>query len=201
MNIGGFMPFTLLDFPGRVAAMVFTQGCNYCCPYCHNRELIPLRTEPTRMLPEAEVRGQIEAYSNRLNGVVVTGGEPTLQPDLADLLAWVRSLGLDTKLDTNGSRPQVLATLLGAELLSYVAMDIKAPPAKYEKLVGLTDPLDDVFESIELIARSGVEHEFRTTLDERLLSPGDLEQIKDLVPPGSPFRVQKARSPHVSHDT
>jgi pyruvate formate lyase activating enzyme len=199
MRIGGFLSFTLLDFPGRVAAVVFTQGCNYRCPYCHNRELIPLQPESDRMLPETEVRRQIEMYSDRLDGIVVSGGEPTLQPDLADLLVWVRSLGLETKLDTNGSRPQVLVDLLAARLLSYVAMDIKAPPAKYEELAGAKDPVGNVLESIQVIAQSGVEHEFRTTLDESLLSSRDLEQIKGLVPPESPFRVQKARHPRIGY--
>lgn len=195
MRIGGFVPFTLLDFPGRVAAIVFLQGCNYRCPYCHNRALIPMRPPEKRLAPEKVIRKHIEEYSDRLDGVVVTGGEPTLQQDLPDFLGWIRSLGLETKLDTNGSRPRVLAKLLSAELLSYVAMDIKAPLDKYPALTGRRNAADNVQQSIRLIAHSGVEHEFRTTVDETLLLPDDLLEIKRLVPLGSPYRIQQARNP------
>ncbi len=175
-----------------MAAIVFTQGCNFRCPYCHNAPLIPLHPWPDRSLVESDVLENLERLSGKITGVVVSGGEPTLQPDLADFLFNVRSLGLETKLDTNGSHPEILQALLVHGLLSYVAMDIKAPVDKYPAIAQVKVCVDRILESIDLIAQSNVEHEFRTTVDQTLLSAEDLDAIRQLVPSGSTFRLQAA---------
>ena len=141
MRIGGFVPVSLCDYPCRVAAVVFTQGCNFRCPFCHNGHLVGC--EGAALLDEAAVLAQLAERRNRLGGVVVTGGEPTLQGDLPQFLHALKQLGLAVKLDTNGSQPDVLQALLADRLVDYVAMDLKAPWARYDRLAGLAcDPAD-----------------------------------------------------------
>lgn len=205
--VAGFQPFTLSDFPGRVAAIVFTQGCNFACPFCHNSEIIA----PPSLLGEREaedpgaeaadaayearltrVRSSLLERRRQLDGVVVTGGEPTLQRGLLPFLEWVKSdTGLSAKLDTNGSRPGVVAKLLERGLLDFIAVDIKAPPKKYPQCSGREAGVQRVWETVELVARSGVEHLFRTTMFPSLLDQEDLQEIRSLVPKGSPHIVQQ----------
>jgi pyruvate formate lyase activating enzyme len=129
----------------------------------------------------------------RLEGVVVTGGEPTVQTDLAPFLRRVRALGFSIKVDTNGSRPSVLKTLLLEALVDYIAMDVKAPLESYQKLAGVPVDTDKITKSMEIVAGSGVRHEFRTTWVKPLLSDNDMNKVKALVPPGSPLRIQEHR--------
>ncbi len=189
MQIGGFQPFTLSDFPGHLAAMVFTQGCNFRCPFCHNGALIPSRAA-AGLMPEEEVLSFLEQRRNRLTGVVVTGGEPTIQPRLPEFLRQIKALGYKVKLDTNGARPAVLAALLEEELLDYIAMDLKAPLERYHRLAGICVPVRDLEESIAMISWSGLAHEFRTTFVTPLLNHLDLMAIQALVPSKSHYRVQ-----------
>jgi pyruvate formate lyase activating enzyme len=164
MNIAGFVPLSLCDYPGRVAAVVFTQGCNYRCPWCHNGHLLPLTADPAKRVSEAQVLAVLEERRNRLGGVVVSGGEPTLQLALPRFLRRLKALGLDVKLDTNGSHPNVLRQLLEDRLLDYVAMDVKAPWDRYAALTGMAGcNVAAVQASMTLIAASGVPHAFRTT--------------------------------------
>ncbi len=191
MIIGGFQAFTLMDFPGRVAAVVFTQGCNFRCPFCHNGSLLPMEPNPDTLIPEEDVFRLLEQRRGKLDGVMITGGEATLQPDLPDFLRRLQAMDFDTGLETNGSHPEVIAALLGEGLLDFVAMDIKAPLETYDRLSGVRAPVERIRESIELIAASGLEHEFRTTVVETLLSPEDIAAIEKLVPDGSPHELQK----------
>jgi pyruvate formate lyase activating enzyme len=162
MQIGGYVPSSLSDFPGRIAAVVFTQGCNWRCPWCHNPALVyPERFTPP--LPETDVLARLAARRGQLDGVVVTGGEPTLQADLAGFLAQVKALGFATKLDTNGSRPEVVRALLAAGLVDCVAMDLKAPWSRYTAAVGMDVDTAVLEETIALLRSSGVEHQLRTT--------------------------------------
>ena len=197
MRIGGFLPFTLSDFPGYTAAVVFTQGCNFRCPFCHNGDLLP--NGPGRMA-EAEVLARLEGRRGRLGGVVLSGGEPTLQPDLPDFCARLKALGFAVKLDTNGSRPAVLRTLFAAGFLDAVAMDLKAPPHAYARLAGVPDAWPVIQDSIRIVAESGITHVFRTTVVPDLLSERDLAEIATLVPASSahvrqPFRPELALDP------
>lgn len=196
MRIGGLVRFSLSDYPGLPAAVVFTQGCNFRCPFCHNAGLLPstpLGAGDDDTLPEAEVWRFLEARAGKLAGLVVSGGEPTLQPDLADFCRRAKALGYRVKLDTNGTRPDVVAGLLEAGLVDFVAMDVKAPASGYDRLSGVRTPMARLWESLRLIAASGLPHQFRTTNVEPLLSQGDLDAIRAMIPAGSPHTINAFR--------
>ncbi len=193
MLTGGFQPFTLCDFPGRTAAIVFSQGCNFRCPYCHNRQLWSWQAGTPPALAEADVLTFLAERRGRLGGLVITGGEPTLQPDLADFVRDVKRLGMAVKLDTNGSRPEVLEALLAEALLDYVAMDVKAPLATYDRLCGVAVDLAAIRNAIDILAASTVRHHFRTTFDRTLLSEADLASIRTMLPSHTDYRIQPCR--------
>ena len=195
MLIGGFQRFSLSDFPGRSCAIVFTQGCNFRCPWCHNASLIPGSSRTKTTFSEDLILGFLASRAGMLDGVVITGGEPTVQHHLPDFARRIKSLGYAVKLDTNGSLPRMLSRLLGAGLVDYVAMDVKAPLGRYSALAGIQTPTEAIAESISLIAGSGVGHEFRTTLVDGMLSESDIPAIRSLLPPGSKHKIQKYRNP------
>jgi pyruvate formate lyase activating enzyme len=190
MRIGGLQKVSLIDYPGRISAVVFTQGCNFRCPYCHNPDLVP-PDPPGALLPGEEVLAFLEKRRGRLDGVVLTGGEPTVQTGLTDFLEAVRAMGYPVKLDTNGSNPAVLERLLGRGLLDYVAMDLKAPEEKYGLFTGPAVPFSRIGETMNLLRFSGVPFEFRTTVAPSLLSEGDLRAILDLLAPADRFVLQR----------
>ena len=164
MQIHGLQKLTLLDYPGHTAATIFTGGCNFRCPYCHNSELV-LHPEKVPMIPEEDIFKFLRIRANVLEGVAITGGEPTLQPDLPEFIAKVRSLGYKIKLDTNGQTPAVLEKLLAGKLLDYVAMDIKNSRERYGETIGIRDFRTDAVEaSVKLLMSSGIHYEFRTTV-------------------------------------
>ena len=163
MNISGLQKMTLLDFPGRVACTVFLNRCNYRCPFCHNAELLDGTAEA--VMTREEFLVFLKKRSGLLDGVCISGGEPTLCPDLGELMADIKALGFAVKLDTNGSRPQVLKELVEAGLVDYVAMDIKNSPARYAATCGLPKvDLAAIEESIRFLVGSDVDSEFRTTV-------------------------------------
>jgi pyruvate formate lyase activating enzyme len=177
VELKGWVRTSLIEYPGHIATVLFTGGCNFCCPMCHNADLV-LRPEKVPALPEEEVWDFLSRRKGLVNGVVITGGEPTLQPDLPAFLRRLREIGLDVKLDTNGYRPDVLAALLDEGLVDYVAMDVKAPPEKYPSLAGLSNvDIACLERSIALLKESDLEHEFRTTVVPGLLDEGDVEAI------------------------
>jgi pyruvate formate lyase activating enzyme len=193
MVIGGLQKFSLVDFPGKIAAIVFSRGCGFRCPYCHNPELV----DPKRYaeaLPQSAVMDFLAARKGQLQGVVVTGGEPTLHADLPDFLTAVRDLGFATKLDTNGSNPDMLSGILEHGLADYIAMDIKAPLASYGHLAAAPVRTQDITRSISSIIESGVMHEFRTTYLEPLLSVDDMREIAPMIRGCRLFVVQGFRS-------
>ncbi len=196
MNIGGYQPCSLCDFPGQVSAVVFTQGCNFRCPFCHNAELLPQIVAVEKLIPADHVLERLTRRRGQLDAVVITGGEPTLQQDLADFLHRLREMGFLVKLDTNGSRPEVLCDLIAAGLLGYVAMDLKAPWRRYEDLAGVPVDVGRLRESVTVIAGSGIPHEFRTTLVPALLSEDDLDATRGQVPAGSRYRSQAFQPEH-----
>lgn len=174
MTIHGFQKMTLLDFPGKVACIVFTAGCNFRCPFCHNAPLVT-RTDPADRIDEDEIFAYLKKRQGIVDGVVITGGEPTLQKDLADFIRRVRALGYAVKLDTNGARPDVLEALLAEGLVDYVAMDIKNCPDRYAETVGIAGfDLAPVQTSLELLRHSGVDYELRTTVADELHTPQDV---------------------------
>jgi len=188
MKIGGLQPVTASDFPGRMAAIIFTQGCNFHCPFCHNGSLLPMDADS--LIGEDTVLGFFQKRRKLLDGVVVSGGEPCLQDDLAGFCRQVKNMGFAVKLDTNGSRPEVIEGLLDENLIDFIAMDIKAPLNRLPTLTGTASHGLQIRRSISLIAASGVDHLFRTTDVKPLLSPEDHRTIKKLVPPGSLHVVQ-----------
>jgi pyruvate formate lyase activating enzyme len=199
MNLSGFVPLSLCDYPGRVAAVVFTQGCNFRCPWCHNGHLLSMAADPAARVDEARVMAVLSERRKRLGGVVVTGGEPSLQADLPHFLMRLKLLGLAVKLDTNGSRPAVLRELIAQELVDYIAMDMKAPWEKYAALTGVACDEAALRESIALIAASGLPHQFRTTRVDPLLTAEDYDRLVAELPKGSPHVWQTFR-PAFSRD-
>ena len=177
MQICGLNKTTLLDYPGHVATTVFTGGCNFRCPFCHNASLLGNPTDQM-CLSEEEVFAFLEKRQGILEGVCITGGEPTLQPDLETFIRKVKKLGYLVKLDTNGSAPTVLADLLHKELLDYVAMDVKASKENYQSAVGAVHfNLQDVEKSIELLKKCGISYEFRTTVVKGIHRVEEFEKI------------------------
>lgn len=164
MIIRGFQTLTLLDYPGKLAATVFTGNCNFRCRYCHNSGLV-CEPEKEQEIGEDQVFGFLEKRKGILEGVCITGGEPTLQEGLADFIRHVRELGYAVKLDTNGYRPEVLYGLIEDGLLDYVAMDIKTDKERYAEICGVEGlDLSRIEESVRLIRESGMDYEFRTTV-------------------------------------
>jgi len=190
MKIGGFQKVSLIDYPGRISAVVFTQGCNFRCPFCHNPELV----DPERFMeriPEAEILSFLEKRRGRLDAVVITGGEPTVHPGIIPLILRLKDMGYLIKLDTNGALPDPLEEMLGRKLLDYVAMDIKGPLERYGEVTKTNTDTRRIRRSISLIMGSGVDYEFRTTAVRSLLSPVDLENIGKLIPGAKRFVLQK----------
>ena len=176
MRIGGMQKVTLLDYPGKVACTVFLSECNLRCPYCHNPDLVyPVEEAPT--LPIDAVLAYLTRRRGKLDGVCITGGEPTLQPELPELIRSIRGMGFLVKLDTNGTNPSMLNRLLHEELLDYVAMDIKNSPACYKETCGGAAVLEPVRRSAELLMHSGIDYEFRTTVCAPLHTPECMREI------------------------
>ena len=161
--ISGLQKMTLLDYPGKVACTVFLQGCNFRCPFCHNSDLLPRQGEP--FMTEDALIAFLEKRTGLLDGVCITGGEPTLQPGLADLLRRIKALGFAVKLDTNGSRPQVLKQLVEAGLVDYVAMDVKNCPSRYAQTIGSDADCTEAMEkSLGILLQGNIPFELRTTV-------------------------------------
>ena len=177
MNIYGFQTLTLLDYPRLVACTVFLGHCNFRCPFCQNDNLV-LHPEREPLIDEETVFSHLEKRKGLLDGVCITGGEPTLESELPDFLGKVREMGYRIKLDTNGYRPEVLKSLAEAGLVDYVAMDIKNSPDRYGETAGLAD-LDvlRIQESVEFLMRGAVDYEFRTTVARELHGRAEFERI------------------------
>ncbi len=198
MIIDGFEKLTLLDYPEHMACIIFTRGCNFACPYCQNSTLIPF-SESENQYQEEEILKFLEKRKGMLDGIVITGGEPTLQKGLEAFIQKVKKLGMLVKLDTNGSNPEVLTHLINEKLLDYIAMDVKMPLEKYEKMTK-NKKLDstNIQKSLHLIQTSGIEHEFRTTLVKEFIELDDLQNILKEIGPHSNYYLQNFKdSEHV----
>ncbi|MDO8674907.1 MAG: anaerobic ribonucleoside-triphosphate reductase activating protein [Candidatus Omnitrophota bacterium] len=180
MRIGGFQKLTLVDFPGKVAATVFTQGCNFRCGFCHNPELVCPQLFQTPV-PVQEVLDHLDRHRGKLQGVVITGGEPTLQKGLSDFIVRIKDMGFAVKLDTNGSHPEILSSLMERHLIDYIAMDVKSSWAKYSRAAGVVCDTQKIRESIDLIMASGLPYQLRTTLVKEFCSSDDLCDIQHLI--------------------
>jgi pyruvate formate lyase activating enzyme len=197
MKIAALGSVSLVDYPGFIAAVIFTQGCNFRCGYCHNPTLLN-SDGPPQFIAETDVLEHLNRRQCILDGLVVTGGEPTLQPGLETFIQQVKEMGFRVKLDTNGTSPPVLERLITGKLLDYVAMDIKAPPERYPEICGQSVDLAAVRESIQLLRQATIPYEFRTTL-----APGlgmeDLRQIIAWIGERSNFVLQRCRAVKNQH--
>lgn len=192
MNICGINKTTLLDFPGLVACTLFTGGCNFRCPFCHNKDLV-LGIAESKVLEE-EIFAFLQKRKGILQGVCITGGEPTLQKDLVTFIERVKELGYKVKLDTNGYCPEVLKELLDKKLLDYVAVDIKATKEKYAQTVGLENlQLSRIEESVALLKQWNGAYEFRTTVVKGLHEREDFAQIGEWIRGCKNYYIQSYR--------
>lgn len=190
MLIGGLQKTTLVDYPGKIAATIFTIGCNYRCSFCHNPEIVK---GIAKVIPEETIFEFLKSRKDLIDGVCITGGEPTLQNDLLEFIKKIKHLGYAVKLDTNGHKPQVLKKLIGKGLIDYVAMDIKAPWKKYQKVVVRATDLDKVKESVLIIRESGLPYEFRSTVLPALHSEKDIVAMARQIKGADKYFLQQFR--------
>jgi len=200
MQIGGLQKLTLIDYPGKLACTVFLTGCNFRCPFCYSGELVvPEKIEKQPKISQEEFFNFLEKRTKLLDGVVLCGGEPTVNKDLMAFIKKIRKFGYLIKLDTNGSNPEVLKKLIEAKLLDYVAMDIKAPQEKYAEAVGLPKYMNDkllkkINLSIDTLKKSGIDFEFRTTIVPEMLDREDIFKIAKWIKPSPKYFLQNFRA-------
>ena len=200
MKICGLQKLTLLDFPGRIGCTVFLGGCNFRCPFCHNRSLV-LTDGTDELMSVEELLAFLDSRRGRLQGVCISGGEPTLHPGLPKLFREIKARGFETKLDTNGTNPEMLSALIADGLVDYVAMDIKNSIEKYPLTAGMSTPCDEgsklliekVKASAEILMQGRVDFEFRTTLMRELHSAEDIERIGRWLKGDEKFFLQTYR--------
>ena len=194
MRIGGFQKLTLIDYPGKIATTVFTIGCSFKCPFCHNPELV-IKSE---FLPwegvEEEFFQHLEKRKGKLDGVCITGGEPTIQPDIIEFIKKIKDMGYLVKLDTNGTQPDVLKKLYDLKLLDFVATDIKNAPDRYDDTVGLKANIENVKKSVAMIMNSGLPYEFRTTVVPGIHTEKDFDAVADWIDGADAYYLQEYRS-------
>lgn len=189
MKIGGMQKLSMVDYPGHTCAAIFTIGCNFRCGYCHNPELVL----PEKYLDEIPTEDVLEFLKSRvglLEGVAISGGEPTLQKDLPEFIRKCKAMGFLVKLDSNGSNSEMLAEMISEGLLDFIAMDIKGPLGKYAEIMGWEIDTRKIARSVELIRNSGVAHEFRTTIVRSQLSVADFEEVGKLVAGADRYALQ-----------
>lgn len=189
MIFGGFEKCTLVDYPGKVTCMVYTIGCNFRCPYCHNPELVDETIETT--YSEAVILDFLDTRKGLLDGVVITGGEPTMHEELPAFARRVKEKGFLVKLDTNGTNPEMLGRAIDEGLVDYVAMDMKSPLETYSQTVARAVDVEAIRESISILLASSIEYEFRTTIVKSLLSCEDLKRIGEAIRGAKCYYLQK----------
>jgi len=190
MKIGGFQPFSLSDYPDCVSAIVFTQGCNFRCPFCHNPSLVlPELFLPP--IPEETIFTFLNERKNKLDGIVITGGEPTIQSDLIEFVKKIKELGYKVKLDTNGSNPEVIEALIKHNLIDYFALDIKAPWQKYAQLTGVETDTEAIKKTLLILLHSSIPCDFRLTYAKPLLNEEDIQEVQSYLPPNHSLTIQK----------
>jgi len=194
MQIGGLQKTTLIDYPGKIAATVFLIGCNFRCPWCYSAELVlpeKIKTQPR--VSQKEFFQFLKKRKGLLEGVVICGGEPTINKDLPQFIRKIKKLGYLVKLDTNGSNSKMLKELIDKKLIDYVAMDAKAPKEKYIKMVGKKINVENIEKSIKILKENKVDNEFRTTVVPTLLDKNDILKIAHWIKPAKKYFLQNFR--------
>lgn len=186
----GMEKTSLVDYEGKIACVLFVGGCNFRCPFCHNSDLV-LNSNQTPKLTEEEILDYLQKRKDILDGVVITGGEPTLYPSIFEIIPKIKSIGLLVKLDTNGTNPQVIQKLVEQNLIDYIAMDIKNGLSSYSKTIGTETDLNKIKQSIEYIKNCGLSYEFRTTLVKELHAERDIKEIAVMLKDCKKLFLQK----------
>lgn len=192
MIIAGMQKLTLLDYPGHMACIIFTKGCNFNCSFCQNSGLI-CNAEDDDCISESEVLAYLEKRKKVLDGLVISGGEPTVQKGLKEFIIKVKNLGLKVKLDTNGYNPSLLKELLNENLLDYVAMDVKADMKGYQNVIGKGIITEKILESINILINSSIDYEFRTTIIKGIHDIEKIKEILELIGTKSKYYIQNFR--------
>jgi pyruvate formate lyase activating enzyme len=200
MKIAHIQKTSLIDYPGKISAIIFTLGCNFACPYCHNPELV----DPTRFvhpLDEDEVIAFLKKRAGQLDAVVITGGEPMIHADLNKFMKMIKDMGYHVKLDTNGTNPDMLRRAIEGGIVDYIAMDIKAPLERYDAITRTAVNTEVIKSSIDLIMNAGLPYEFRTTLVRSLLNPVEILNIGRMIKGAKTYVLQHfVPSKHVDKD-
>ena len=196
MQISGIQPFTVVDYPDTIACILFTAGCNFRCGYCHNSEFVlpeKLKEISGDFIDHTAALNFLKTRIGKLDGVVISGGEPTMHHDLLDWIATIKEMGFKVKLDSNGSFPDVLQQALDRELLDYVAMDIKCAPSRYKELAGDRANAEAILKSIDILKNATIPVEFRTVAIKGFHKIRDFEEIRDLIKGAQRYRLLKFR--------
>jgi pyruvate formate lyase activating enzyme len=202
MTIAGLEKLSLIDYPDHLAAIVFTQGCNFRCHYCYNPMLVwpqgadkgKYRQEGSPYISEESLLSFLKKRQGKLTGVVITGGEPTLHNDLPNFIAKIKELAYDVKLDTNGTNPKLLKSLISSNLIDYIAMDLKAPISSYKKVVNVDLDFLNIEKSAKIIRESGVDYEFRTTIAPQLIDKAKIKAMGQFLKASDKWFLQKFKS-------
>jgi len=212
MIFGGLQKQSLIDFPGKISCVLFTSGCNFKCPYCHNPDLARGQVKESFVIKEESIYHFLEKRIGFLNGVVISGGEPTLHQDLSIICQKIKKMGYPIKLDTNGSRPEILAQLIHNRYVDYIAMDIKTDPSVYPHVILHNENPESILESLALIMESDIPYEFRTTCIMPFVDKPIIEKISHTIKGARCYALQqfkdqnilspeyfRDKAPHYSH--
>ena len=199
MVSGGFQKNSLIDYPGKISCVLFLSGCNFECPYCHNPDLVKGRLPSPNFFHEKAVYGFLERRKGFLDGVVISGGEPTLQQDLVSLCEKIKKMGYQIKLDTNGSRPRVIKKLIDEGLIDYIAMDIKADPLRYLPSIKKNYNPTKILSSIQIIMESALAYEFRTTCVKPIVDKQVIENIARTIEGAMLYVLQDFNNSRILH--
>ena len=199
MNIGGLLKNSTIDYPGKLSCGIFLSGCNFECPYCHNPDLVKGCSGRSAEWVPGDVYRFLEDRKAFLDGVVISGGEPTLQEDLFDLCRRIKNMGFPIKLDTNGSRPRVIKRLIDEELVDYIAMDLKTDPTWYATYIKANCNEAAILASIEIILKSAIAYEFRTTCVKPIVTPRVIEDLSRLIKGAGVYVLQRFQKSRMLH--
>lgn len=188
MVIGGIHKNSLIDYPEKISCVLFSSGCNFACPYCHNPELA--KNNPSVCIGETEIFDFLESRKNFLDGVVISGGEPTIHGDIHSICKRIKAMGYPVKLDTNGSKPDVIKNLIDEGLVDYIAMDIKTDPVRYSYFTKFGCDSTNILSSIQIIMNSKIDYEFRTTSVKPFVDVSAIEKISRIISGANRYVLQ-----------